>query len=299
MTGQIPFKIDGQMKGTVSLFDKNVLEYIPEDLALLIGCMFQNAEEQLVTFSVFDEIAFAAENLCLSKEEIIPRVNNIASQLNLTFLLNRSIHELSGGEKQRVILAANLIVDQKLLILDKPLAFLDLNSEHAFLDIIAQIHDQQPELTIVIIEHRLGLFRALINKILLLTDEGKTGFYGNVKEYEDFVKINSKLYLRDELLYRDYSNFLKDTESSDSTLAHQDNSAISSIIPENSLSKSIIQCKNVGFAYPSGPRIFNNFNFELFEGEFLGLIGENGCGKTTLLYLIAKVLTPSKGEIFV
>ena len=297
MTGQIPFKIDGQMKGTVSLFDKNVLEYIPEDLALLIGCMFQNAEEQLVTFSVFDEIAFAAENLCLSKEEIIPRVNNIASQLNLTFLLDRSIHELSGGEKQRVILAANLIVDQKLLILDEPLAFLDLNSEHAFLDIIAQIHDQQPELTIVIIEHRLGPFRALINKILLLTDEGKTGFYGNVKEYEDFVKINSKLYLRDELLYRDYSNFLKDTESSDSTLAHQDNSAISSIIPENSLSKSIIQCKNVGFAYPSGPRIFNNFNFELFEGEFLGLIGENGCGKTTLLYLIAKVLTPSKGEI--
>ena len=60
------------MKGTVSLFDKNVLEYIPEDLALLIGCMFQNAEEQLVTFSVFDEIAFAAENLCLSKERDYP-----------------------------------------------------------------------------------------------------------------------------------------------------------------------------------------------------------------------------------
>ncbi len=106
--------------------------------------MFQNAEEQLVTFSVFDEIAFAAENLCLSKEEIIPRVNNIASQLNLTFLLDRSIHELSGGEKQRVILAANLIVDQKLLILDEPLGFLDLNSEHAFLDIIVRFTINSP-----------------------------------------------------------------------------------------------------------------------------------------------------------
>lgn len=62
-------------------------------------------------------------------------------------------------------------------------------------------------------------------------------------------------------------------------------------------SKTLINLKNIAFAYPQGPKVLDDFNFRLESGQKIGLIGANGCGKTTLLYLIMGLLKPQAGEV--
>ncbi|MHA1562672.1 MAG: ABC transporter ATP-binding protein, partial [Promethearchaeota archaeon] len=198
ISGRIPFTISGQMKGNLNIFKKNIWDYNQEEISQKISYVFQNAEEQLISFSVFDEIAFAAENLRLPTDEIKQRVNNITEALGITELLNRSIYSLSSGEKQKTILAANLVMSPKILLLDEPLAFLDKNGEILLKNILENLHKIDPSLTIVIIEHRLKPFYSLINRILLLNQYGELVFNGKTGDYEDYIKKGNIRYLRDD-----------------------------------------------------------------------------------------------------
>ncbi|MHA1562650.1 MAG: ABC transporter ATP-binding protein [Promethearchaeota archaeon] len=225
ISGRIPFTISGQMKGNLNLFEKNIWDYNQEEISQKISYVFQNAEEQLISFSVFDEIAFAAENLRLPPNEIKQRVNHIAEALGITELLNRSIYSLSSGEKQKTILAANLVMSPKILLLDEPLAFLDKNGEILLNNLLENLHKIDPSLTIVIIEHRLKPFYSLISRILLLNQYGELVFNGKTGNYEDYIKKGNIRYLRDDKTLVNINKNYKN-DNSDSNAPIRPNSPI-------------------------------------------------------------------------
>jgi len=278
ISGRIPFTISGQMKGNLNLFEKNIWDYNQEEISQKISYVFQNAEEQLISFSVFDEIAFAAENLRLPPNEIKQRVNHIAEALGITELLNRSIYSLSSGEKQKTILAANLVMSPKILLLDEPLAFLDKNGEILLNNLLENLHKIDPSLTIVIIEHRLKPFYSLISRILLLNQYGELVFNGKTGNYEDYIKKGNIRYLRDDkTLVNINKNYKHDNSDSN---------------------RPVLQLKNISYQYPnSKSMVFTDYSLNVNKGEFLGIVGNNGSGKTTLLYLIAHMLNPITGSM--
>ncbi|TFH30875.1 MAG: ABC transporter ATP-binding protein, partial [Promethearchaeota archaeon] len=199
ITGGIPFNIKGQMKGTVELLGKSVWHYTAEELATLIAYVFQNADEQLVTFTVRDEIAFALENMCLPKESILTKIQAIANSLDILHLLDRSIYTLSGGEKQKVVLAANLVMNPEILILDEPLAFLDQHGEQNLLKWLTTIRTANPRLIIIIVEHRLRLFVDFIDRICLLNKWGELEFDAPPSQYFQSRETFQEIFLRDHL----------------------------------------------------------------------------------------------------
>ncbi|MBD3212380.1 MAG: ATP-binding cassette domain-containing protein [Candidatus Lokiarchaeota archaeon] len=181
MNGMIPWRIKGFAKGDVKVFGKSIWDYEFMELSKTVGLVKQNPLEQLVTFTVKDEIAFGLENLKYPEQEIENRIENIAEFMEISHLLDREIDQLSGGQKQLTILSSFLVMDPKILILDEPIAFLDQNSESLLLDRLNKlVKSKYHNITLVIIEHRLSRVIDIADKIVVLGDDGKIALMGGV-----------------------------------------------------------------------------------------------------------------------
>lgn len=113
-----------------------------------IGIVFENPDNQFITTSVERELAFGLENIGVKREKIVDKVEEFIRKFSLEEIRNRSPHTLSGGEKQKVALAAILTAAPKYLILDEPTSFLDPHARGIFNDIIQEL---KGKVTIVLI----------------------------------------------------------------------------------------------------------------------------------------------------
>jgi energy-coupling factor transport system ATP-binding protein len=183
MNGIIPWRQKGLVKGDVKIYGKSFWDYSFSDLSKIVGLVKQNPIEQLVTFTVKDEIAFGLENLNYSKEEIEAKIEDISKLMGLNNILDRSIEQLSGGQKQLTILSSFLVMNPKILILDEPIAFLDQHSESLLLDRLKNlIKSKDFSLTLIIIEHRLSRVIDIADKLVILDNAGKIALKGGVTD---------------------------------------------------------------------------------------------------------------------
>ncbi|MDO5044521.1 MAG: ATP-binding cassette domain-containing protein [Coriobacteriia bacterium] len=118
-----------------------------------IGLVFQNPSSAMVSSTVFDEVSFGPANLGLDKEEIIKRVDQSLDLVGLKDKLLMNPEHLSGGEKQRLMIASVLVMQPKYLILDEPFSMLDIQNKGYILDVLKRIHAKGT--AIVLITHNL------------------------------------------------------------------------------------------------------------------------------------------------
>lgn len=145
-----------------------------------IGLVFQNPESQFCTYTVIDELAFGMENLCLSPSEMEKKITEVSVLLGIEHLLDRPLHELSGGEKQRVAIASVLVTDPDLLIFDEPTSNLDPASVREVFDLI-DLLKQKAHKTILIVEHQLELLVGKVDHLLVLKKDGSLAFSGTME----------------------------------------------------------------------------------------------------------------------
>jgi len=211
MSGLIPWRLKGFMKGKVEVFGKSVWDYEFKDLCKIVGLVKQNPIDQMVTFTVRDEIAFGLENLQYTKKEIEERIDEISKLMGINHLLNREIEQLSGGQKQLTILSSFLVMKPKILILDEPIAFLDKQSESLLLDRLYKLSNSKEfKLALIIIEHRLSRVANIADKIIVLNDNGRIAIKGKTSEilnnkFEDLKSCN----VRVPWVINVFSNFKK------------------------------------------------------------------------------------------
>ena len=163
--------------------------YQGEDLELMnplkstseIGMVFQDPENQIVLDTVIQELAFSLENQGLDSEIIKKRIAEIVTFFALEEYLNKSIHELSGGQKQIVNLCSVLMLRPKVLLLDEPTSQLDPIGAKKFLKMIYDLN-QELSLTVILSEHRLEDIFPLADKIIYL-HEGKITQEASPKEF--------------------------------------------------------------------------------------------------------------------
>jgi len=125
LNGLVPHATGGVIGGEVIVLGRNTKTQTVADLAAQVGLVFQNPEEQLFHMRVEDEVAFGPENLGLPREEIARRVTWALRAVGLEELRQRSPLTLSGGEKQRLAIAAVLAMRPRIFVLDEPTASLD------------------------------------------------------------------------------------------------------------------------------------------------------------------------------
>lgn len=168
INGLIPHYYEGNLSGYVSVNGKEVKEQRLSKMARYVGSVFQNPRSQFFNVDTTGELAFGCENQGLPKEEVLARIGEAAGRFSLEGLLNRSIFQLSGGEKQRIACASVYAVQPDIFVLDEPSANLDPASILQLKEILLRLKEEGK--TLVISEHRLYYLFDLADRFAYLED---------------------------------------------------------------------------------------------------------------------------------
>ena len=180
LNGLVPHATGGVIRGDVIVLGRNTKEHTVADLAAHVGLVFQNPEEQLFHMRVEDEVAFGPENLGLPREEIGQRVTWALQVVGLEDLRHRSPLTLSGGEKQRVAIAAVLAMRPRILVLDEPTASLDPRGAAEVFATLRELRRKMP-LTIVMATQNSEWVAEQADRLVVL-DQGRIALLGSPDE---------------------------------------------------------------------------------------------------------------------
>lgn len=169
--GLIPHFHRGSMSGKVIVDGISIAESAVSDLSQKVGFVFQDPENQLVALNVERELAFAPENLGLPRDEIRARVEESIEMVEIDHLRGKAPYELSGGEQQRVAIAAVLTLKPKILVLDEPTSNLDPLGARKVVELLDKLNNENG-LTIILVEHRLDLVSQYANRIVVMERGG-------------------------------------------------------------------------------------------------------------------------------
>lgn len=254
INGVIPFVNSGEFSGSVEIDGKDVTKLKISERSKLIGTVLQNADEQIIYDLVNEEIAFGCENLNIASEEIDRRIERFTTLMQIE--KNAKTKTLSGGQKQRLITASTLAMEQKIIILDEPLANLDTHTAHILLKALRNLANSG--YAVLIVEHRLDVVKNYIDKVMRIE--------------------NKQLFT---------STDINDLNSGIKTIHHADGSLPGEVL---------IKGEKLFFA--AGDRnIIDGLDIEIRAGERIVLLGENGCGKTTLMRMLARLNKPNGGAL--
>ena len=155
MTGLVPHFFGGSMSGRVLVDGQDTAGRPVADIAAGVGLVMEDYESQLVALTVFDEVAFALENMAVPPELIRERVLAALASVGLTGLEERELSALSGGQKQRLAVASVLASQPKLLVLDEPTSAMDPEGAGELYALLAQLNKEQG-ITVVVADHDLA-----------------------------------------------------------------------------------------------------------------------------------------------
>ncbi len=284
----------------------------------IVNMLFQNPEDQIVTLTVEDEVGFALENYRYEPTEIRRRIDLALDMVGLDGFQGRKILHLSGGEKQRVGLAAMLAMEPSVLILDEPTSNLDPAGTADVLDTIDRIRERL-NLTVLVIEHEVDEVFDRADAVLLVEDRHVMGPF----EPRQFIEEHG-LRVRDQmglwipqasevglLLQEQGHKFPGGIPLSGAELVEAVESSGIKISPQEPLgrggdadysrprlSNPAIEFRGVSFSYAEQP-VLENLNLLSRQNELLAIVGQNGSGKSTLASLCNGIERPDSGTVFV
>ena len=179
INGVIPHHYHGDFYGSVSLQGKDTFGLALTDISRLIGTVSQDVDSSMVAAVVEDELLYGLENFGIERCEIEGRLERTLAEVGIEDLRHRRISTLSGGQKQKVALAAILALRPRVVLLDEPTAELDPVSSRQMFELLAELNRQG--ITVIIIEQKVMLLAEFARHLLVL-DHGKVALYGTTDE---------------------------------------------------------------------------------------------------------------------
>jgi energy-coupling factor transport system ATP-binding protein len=256
ISGIIPHINNGFVNGQVLINGVDIKNKSLGQITKEVGVVLQNADEQILHKTVEDEIAFGLENMGVNPTNIKKQIDTVTKLMNIDTSWENK--KCSGGQKQRIITASTLAMGQKIVILDEPLANLDLISAHKLMSTLKTL--VKLNYAIIVIEHRLDIVLPYVDNVYALKDK-------------TVIKIDDK------------EEYLK-----------KQSIQIEDAIEKYEDKEPILSLKNVSYNVKK-KTIIDDVSFDILNGSRTLLLGENGCGKTTLLRLIARLNKLSEGTI--
>ncbi len=230
-------------------------------------------------------------------------------------IINRYPHELSGGQKQRVMIAMAICCNPSLLIADEPTTALDVTVQKNILELIKELQ-QQNQMGVILITHDLGIVADIADRIVVM-------YKGEIVEQgitKDVLQSPQHPYTKALLACRPsgkakgeklpvVSDFIGiDSEKNQEQKTESLKQANSSPTSKNEPASIVLQVENLKVYFPVKKKLFgkpspffkavDDVSFEVKQGETLGLVGESGCGKTTLGRTILQLIQPTEGKIY-
>jgi cobalt transport protein ATP-binding subunit len=306
LRGLIPESCPGDFQGEILLGGESISGRRVRELAHRIGIVFQDFESQLFCTTVELEVAFTPQNLGLPREEIGKRVARCLELVGLGGFDRRDPTTLSGGEKQRLALAAVLAGEPELLILDEVTSDLDPAGKGELLNVIAGIYGGRQ--TMLATTHAYE--EASRANVILILDEGRVAARGCPGEIICKPRMMEKHGVQAQEI-----NLLAENESL-APVAPQGNPAtlfgqISRRFKasrfaeierkererEKSCGQPIIEVEGLTCSPEGNKEILSGVDLSIREGEIVAIVGKNGAGKTTLIKHFNGLLRPTSGDV--
>ncbi|HUW94587.1 MAG TPA: energy-coupling factor transporter ATPase [Anaerolineae bacterium] len=312
LNGLIPHLSQGEMTGVVEVAGKDTRTHEVHDFSPIIGMVFQNPDDQILSLRVVDEVAFGVENQGLPHDEIVQRVDEFMEVMEISHLKNRLTFAISGGQKQRVSIASNLVMLQEVLILDDPTTDLDPVGKAEIVSTLGRLQREIGK-TLLVIEHDLTDLIELANRVIVMED-GRVVHDGSPSEvfsrsYDDVVRLGVNLPQHVEMVHalsrsgvqvpvlpvvkeEAFAVFKEFVEAHPGLLVEPQR-----LGPPGG--EPVVSVRDLEFSYDPGAPILRKLSFDIRRGEFVAIIGANASGKSTLVNNLVGLLRPDGGQIIV
>lgn len=168
-SGAIPHHYSGELSGSVKIAGQDTKNLALTNIACLIGSVIQDIDAQMVAANVEDEILFGLENFGVAHSEIPSRIDEALQIVGISDLRNRDLDTLSGGQKQKVAIAAILALKPKVMVLDEPTCALDPVSSKMIFSILKDLN-KNFGITVVVIEQKVALLSEYCKRLVVLSN---------------------------------------------------------------------------------------------------------------------------------
>ncbi len=326
--GLAPHFHGGTFAGKVTVEGLDTRDHPPARLGALTGVLFQDPETQLVMGSVRAELALALESRGHSPGEVARGVEEVALALGIDRLLERSTHELSGGEQQRVALGAALAGRPRVVLLDEPTSQLDPVAGDELIGLLRRLN-QEWDTTILLCEHRIERCLSVADRVIAMHD-GRIAHDGPPHAFLDWASATApalqtpgarlfslagiapapvgvkqaRATLRRAGLLVDVGAGARSSpvlvpgdvrEASGSRSRSRLRGGRRSLFGGDS--PVPVEASGLWLEITRGPAIVRGVDLRVEKGETIALMGRNGAGKSTLLRLLAGLLRPTRGSV--
>jgi len=307
----IPHFIKGSFNGQVRLLGRDTSGLRVADCARHVGLVFQDFESQLFATNVELEVAFGAESLGIPRAEIVQRVHKLLSLVGLSHLAGRRPTSLSGGEKQRLALAAALASDPPILVLDEATTDLDPVGKAAIFELATALITSSSERAVVFAHHDPE--EAVRATRVLLLSEGRAEALGPpdqvladphllsshgvvplaVTSVFDGLGLQERPFREDEAAHLLLQRGLRIRDETAQRWRARDEARA------QAYGAPIIEARGLTHCYDGGDPAVHKADLLLRRGECVAIIGQNGSGKTTLVKHFNGLLRPTEGDVLV
>lgn len=321
--GLVPHFHGGTFSGTVTVGGLDTREHPPAAIGAVAGTLLQDPETQVIMSTVRAELALALENLGHGAAAVARAVEETSLALGIGHLLDRSTGELSGGELQRVALAAALASRPPLVLLDEPTSQLDPVAGDELIWQLRRLN-QESDTAVLLIEHRLERCLAAADRVIVLADgavacdRDPRGFLEWAAENEPSLQTpGARLFATVGL--RPAPTGVKQARA---TLRQHGLLALAGASPSSPSTSSLrkgrgrragragrwlaggerqaqaaLELRGVWHELRDGPAILRGVDLWIHPGETVVLMGRNGAGKSTLLRHAAEIMEPTRGTV--
>lgn len=305
----------GKKEGTLTYRGRPIEEVDQRTQASDIGFVLQNPDNGIVTDKVWHELAFGLESLGLDQQTIRLRVAEMASFFGIQTWFQKSVTELSGGQKQLLNLASIMAMHPSVLLLDEPTSQLDPIAAADFIETLRKINLELGT-TIILTEHRLEEVLPVSDRFIVM-DEGRIIVDNTPRKAGEVLwRMGHPMFTAMPSSMQIYAGVTKDSpfpvtvkegrQWLDQYLEGKSAFQNSDQIPAQTLIKSdrnrqpAVRFKDVWYKYEkNGPNIIKDLSFEVAEGQSYCLVGGNGTGKTTALSLAGGLYHPYRGKVLI
>lgn len=329
LNGLIPHAVPATMTGTVEAGGLRTSDAHTATLSTRVAMVFQDPDAQIVTGTLYDEVAFGPENLLLSLDEVRARTEESLRRVGLWERRRENPDRLSGGGRQRLAIACALAMGSPLIVLDEPTANLDpqgIDDVYAALSDVVAAGDR----AILLVEHNLDAAMGFVTRTIVLDRAGRLAFDGPPAE----VIRSHTPELLEMGVWLPAATLAAMRMQDAGTLPHdvlpltpdELAAAVAAVVagqprdarPQGAASRAQPQAVTPQAEHPPAPtppapiisargltvrrhrsEILHGIDLDIEPGTLTAIVGTNGAGKTTLLQSLAGVVPPPRHQVSV
>lgn len=320
ITGAIPHHYRGHLFGSTLVAGLDTCEASLTDIAKVAGSVLQDIDAQMVASVVEDELLFGLENFGIDHREIEGRIASALDAVGIADLRHREIATLSGGQKQKVAIAAILAMAPRVIVMDEPTSALDPASARDVFEVLRRAKELTG-MTVILIEQTVALLAEYCDRVVVI-DQGRIALDGTPTDVFSHGETLRAIGVDTPRTVR-ISNSLAEAglAPNDSPALTLDNaeSLVAGILAPG-LSKSspiepgdlgdgpdardtaderpiIVDVAGAAYSYGTGQAGIEGIDLTVHAGEILAVVGQNGAGKTTFTKLLNGLIKPSAGVV--